>query len=39
MKRYNLLNKDDLIKGSHFNNERCRTSYVDCEEKYPIDYM
>ena len=62
MKRYNLLNEDDLIKGRHyevvstigqnpnpkeivlggsyddgkFNDERCRTSYVDCEEKYPV---
>lgn len=32
--------KEIVLGGSYddgkFNNERCRTSYVDCEKKYPV---
>lgn len=32
--------KEIVLGGSYddgkFNDERCRTSYVDCEEKYPV---
>lgn len=37
--RYKEIVLGGTYDDGEFNDERCRTSYVDCEEKYPPDYM
>lgn len=37
--RYKEIVLGGTYEDGEFNDERCRTSYVDCEEKYPPDYM
>lgn len=37
--RYKEIVLGGAYDDGEFNDERCRTSYVDCEEKYPVDVI